>query len=80
VQAVIPERRDQVTQRARRPGRKPIFRRALYRERNIIARVIGWLKRLHRVAARAEKLAVRYAAMVTLALIVHSAKLLSDTT
>jgi len=51
-----------------------------YRARNIVERVIGWLKRLRRVAAHAEKLAVRYAGMISLALIVRMANLLSDTT
>lgn len=76
VQKVIPERSDQVRARAHRRGRKPRFDRA----RNIVERVIGWLKRLRRIAARAEKLAVRYSAMVSLALIARTANLLSDTT
>jgi len=42
--------------------------------------VIGWLKNLRRIASRAEKLAVRYAAMVTLALIARTATSLSDIT
>lgn len=80
VQAVIPERSDQVRHRSHRRGRKPGFDRAVYRARNIVERVIGWLKRLRRVAARAEKLAVRYSAMISLALIARTANLLSDTT
>jgi transposase len=80
VHAVIPERRDQVEQRAHRRGRKPRFDAEAYRARNIVERVIGWLKRLRRVAARAEKLAVRYAGMISLALIARTANLLSDTT
>ena len=61
-------------------GRKPVFDADAYRARNIVERVIGWLKRLRRVAAHAEKLAVRYAGMISLALIVRMANLLSDTT
>lgn len=61
------------TRRAHRPGRKRHFDRAQYRERNIVERVIGWLKNLRRIASRAEKLAVRYAGMVTLALIARTA-------
>jgi transposase len=79
VQAVIPERHDQIAQRAHRPGRRPTFLRDEYRARNIIERVIGWLKRPRRIAARAEKLAVRYASMVTLALIVRTVILFSGT-
>lgn len=77
---VIPERRDQLRHRAHRPGRKPVLDAALYRARNIVERVIGWLKRLRRIASRAEKLAVRYAGMISLALIARTANLLSDTT
>ena len=42
--------------------------------------MIGWLKNLRRVACRAEKLAVRYAGMVTIALIARTATRLSDIT
>jgi transposase len=80
VRAVIAERDDQRECRAHRPGRKPTFDRERYRERNIVERVIGWLKNLRRIACRAEKLAVRYEGMVTLALIARAATALSDTT
>ena len=80
MRAVIAEREDQRERRARRPGRKPQFDKARYRERNIVERVIGWLKNSRRLANRAEKLAVRYAGMVTLALIARTAAGLSDTT
>jgi transposase len=45
------------------------FDRALYRERNKVERAVGRLKQWRRLATRFEKLARRYAAMVTLALI-----------
>lgn len=80
VRAVIAERDDQRARRAHRPGRKPNFDREQYRGRNIVERVIGWLKNLRRLAFRAEKLAVRYAGMVTLALIARTATGLSDST
>jgi transposase len=79
VRAVIPEREDQRECRAHRPGRKPCFDRAQYRDRNVIERAIGWLKRLRRLAVRAEKLAVRYTGMVTLALVARTARLVADT-
>lgn len=41
VRAVIAERDDQHERRAHRPGRKPHFNKSLYRERNIVERVIG---------------------------------------
>lgn len=80
VQAVIAERDDQRERRAHRAGRKPHFNKALYRDRNIIERVIGWLKNSRRLATRAEKLAVRYAGVVTVALIARTATALSSTT
>lgn len=45
------------------------FDRALYRERNKVERAVGRLKQWRRLATRFEKLARRYAAMLTLALI-----------
>lgn len=80
VQPVISERDDQRRQRAHRSGRKPRFDATQYRQRNVVERVIGWLKNLRRIAFRAEKLAVRYVGMVTLALIARTAHRLSDIT
>lgn len=80
VRAVIAERDDQRERRAHRRGRKPAFDPEEYRGRNIVERVVGWLKNLRRLAFRAEKLAVRYAGMVTLALIARTATALSDIT
>jgi transposase len=45
------------------------FDRAPYRERNKVERAVGRLKQFRRIATRFEKLAARYAAMATLALI-----------
>jgi Transposase DDE domain. len=80
VRAVIPERRDQIEQRRRRPGRRPVFDREQYRRRNIVERAVGWLKNLRRIATRSEKLAVHFEAMVTIALVARYATKLSDTT
>lgn len=63
IRAVLPHRADQ-----KRP-RSKTFDRALYRARNIIERVVGWLKERRRLGTRYEKLAVNYLAMVQLALI-----------
>ena len=60
IQAVIPTRSNQ---RA-----NPQFDRGRYRERNIIERVVGWLKESRRLATRYEKLAVNFLAMVKLAM------------
>jgi len=58
---VIPTRSDQPSQ--------PEFDRAAYRRRNIIERLIGWLKEYRRIGTRHEKLAIMYHAMVLLAVI-----------
>lgn len=61
IRAVIPTRSNQ---RA-----NPRFDRQRYRQRNIIERVVGWLKENRRLATRYEKLAVNFLAMVKLAMI-----------
>lgn len=68
VRAVIPERADQAAHRAHRPGRKPAFDRAAYRRRNVVERLVGWLKERRRLATRFEKLARHYLAVVKLAM------------
>ena len=60
VQAVIP------TRSVERPRR---FDAATYRRRNVVERCVGWLKGFRRIGTRSEKLAVTYAAMLTLAMI-----------
>jgi transposase len=49
-------------------ARQSLFDRDRYRERNIIERVVGWLKESRRLATRYEKLAVNFLAMVKLAM------------
>jgi transposase len=68
IRAVIPTRSNQPTQ--------PTFDRAAYRQRNIIERVVGWLKEERRLATRFEKLAVNFLAMVKLAMIQRCFRLL----
>lgn len=67
IQDVIAQRKDQV---GRSDGNRDFDKRA-YRRRNIIERVIGWLKESRRIATRFEKLAVCYLAMVTLGMILR---------
>ena len=43
-----------------------LFDRAAYRRRNVVERLIGWLKQSRRVATRYEKLADNYLATLTL--------------
>jgi transposase len=45
------------------------FDREAYRERNIIERLIGWMKELRRIATRYEKLASHYLGMLKLGMI-----------
>jgi transposase len=81
VRAVIPERTDQQAQRRQRPGRPLAFDCVAYRRRNVIERVVGWLKHLRRLATRAEKLATHFAAMLTIALVArYATRYVSDTT
>jgi transposase len=41
--------------------------KALYRERNVVERLAGWLKEYRRIATRYDKLAASYLAFVQLA-------------
>ena len=68
IRAVIPPTRSR-----RRPVR---YDRALYRERNVVERLIGHLKEHRRVGTRSEKLAVNYRAMVQVAFIERYLRLL----
>lgn len=47
----------------------PAFDRVAYRERNVVERLINWLKQWRRIATRYEKRAANYRAMVILAAI-----------
>ncbi len=58
---VVPTRVDQVHDET--------FDRDVYRRRNVIERLVGWLKESRRVATRYEKLAATYLGMVKLAMI-----------
>jgi hypothetical protein len=49
----------------------PDFDRELYRRRNIIERLIGWLKESRRIFSRFEKTAVNFGGMIKLAFIHH---------
>jgi hypothetical protein len=73
VRAVIAERSDQRERGAHLTGRKPQVDKDQYRDRNTIERVIGWFEKSRRIANRVEKLAVRNAGMVTLAMIARTA-------
>lgn len=70
--AVIPPKAN----RKRRRGRPLGYDRVLYRERNVIERLIGHVKEHRRVGTRHEKLAVSYRAMVQVAFIERYLRLL----
>jgi transposase len=58
--AVIPTKEDQ---------RRRRFDKGRYKGRNVVERLIGWLKERRRLATRFEKLAVNFLAMIKLAMI-----------
>jgi transposase len=61
IKAVIPTRKDQ------RPSRH--FDKGAYRRRNVVERLVNWLKERRRLATRFEKLAENFLAMVKLAML-----------
>jgi transposase len=69
IRCVIPEKRVPAGKRRRRRGRRPRFCRATYRRRNVIERLVGWLKEHRRIATRFEKLASSFMAMVMLSFV-----------
>jgi transposase len=66
IQAVIPQRSDQLAQHSGRPLN---FDKTIYRRRSVIERCIGWLKECRRIGTRFEKLALNFLAMIKLAII-----------
>lgn len=66
----IPERADQIRNRARRGrrgGRPPVFDKHIYKRRNVVERCFNRLKQWRGIATRYEKTAESYQAAVTLA-------------
>ncbi len=63
IKAVIPQLSSERTRRR--------FDKEIYRERNVVERLMNRLKQWRRVATRYEKRAVNYEAMVTLAAIME---------
>lgn len=64
VQAVIPEKGDKANDQDH-----PNFDRETYRRRNVVERLIGWLKESRRIFSRFEKTAVNYLGMIHMACI-----------
>jgi transposase len=64
IEAVIPQRRDQVE----REGKRRLDRRA-YKKRARVEQSVGWLKENRRVGTRYDKLATSFQAFLNLAII-----------
>ena len=64
IRPVIPSKANQ-----NRDDRPVPFDKELYRKRNIVERLIGWLKECRRVLTRFEKTAVNYMGMIRVACI-----------
>jgi|TARA_B100000315_G_C14438629_1_gene523652 transposase len=64
IRPVIPSKANQD-----RDARPVTFDREAYRDRNIIERLIGWLKECRRIFARFEKTAKNFAGMIRLSFI-----------
>jgi transposase len=70
IRATIPERQDQRANRARRGrtrGRPPAFDPVIYKRRNVVERCFNRLKQFRAIAARYDKTALSYQAMIDLA-------------
>lgn len=71
IQPVIPEKGDRANDEC-----NPEFDRELYRRRNIVERLIGWLKESRRVFSRFEKTATNFTGMIKMACIHRYLRLL----
>ena len=55
IHCAIPEKRVPVGKRRRRRRRPPTFCRVTHRQRNVVERLVRWLKEHRRIAPRFEK-------------------------
>lgn len=60
-----------------RDSRPVVFDREAYRGRNIVERLIGWLKECRRIFSRFEKTARNFGGMITMAFIQRYLRLLT---
>lgn len=77
IKQVIPERRLPSGRKRKAPPRKLDQER--YRRRNVVERLVGWLKERRRLSTRYEKLAQKFLTMIKIAFIVRYLHVLSDT-
>jgi transposase len=63
IEPVIPEKGDRAND-----VNHPEFNRESYRRRNVIERLVGWLKECRRIFSRFEKTAINFAGMITVAI------------
>lgn len=70
IRPVVPSKSNEI-----RGSRLVEFNRPEYRDRNIIERLIGWLKECRRIFSRYEKTAINYAGMIKMAFIQRYLKL-----
>ena len=73
IQPVIPSKENED-----RDARPVDFDREAYRNRNIVERLIGWLKECRRIFSRYEKTAKNFAGMIRLAFIQRYLRIMSD--
>ena len=59
IENVIPNRKNE--------NKNPTFCKETYRKRNVVERLIGWLKHFRRIATRYEKTVESYLAMIKIA-------------
>ena len=72
IEAVIPHRDNE----AARHDPEVEFDKATYKRRSIVEQTIGWMKECRRIGTRFEKLAINFLAMVKLAMIKRTLRLL----
>ena len=81
IKSNIPLKKPRKGTQRRKRGPKPTCDPKKYKERNVIERLIGWLKNCRRIATRFEKNAHNFLAMIKLAFInLYLKKYFSDTT
>lgn len=61
-----------------RDARPVVFDKERYRQRNIVERLIGWLKECRCVFARFEKTAINFAGMIKMAFIQRYLRILAE--